>query len=58
MKLRKIATLVVNLIGGAFVVSIGLLMLPIYLAIPWIIFNLGLWIIAPISLLWANEKEK
>jgi len=57
MNIRKLVTIVSSLIGGTVVISVGLVMLPLHLAVPWVFFNIWLWIVAPVSLLWAAHRE-
>ena len=58
MNLRKAITIVIDLVAGFSIAVIGVLMLPTYLAIPWVVFNVYMWTVAPITLLWAIQKEK
>ena len=57
MKMRKVATIVVDTSAGFIVVLTGLEMLPFPLNIIWAIFNAWLWIASPALILWAKNKE-
>ena len=57
MKMRKVATIVVDTSAGFIVVLTGLEMLPFPLNIIWGIFNVWLWIASPVLILWAKNKE-
>lgn len=58
LKIEKIITIIIDLVLGSVVVAIGLMMLPFPLNMVWIIFNLWIWIVAPLTLLWAKKKTE
>jgi hypothetical protein len=57
MGVKKIVTIVVDVLAGFTVVLVGLGMLSFPLNIIWGLFNAWLWIVTPTAILWAKNKE-
>ena len=57
MEANRIAIIVANVSAGFIVVLMGFEMLPFPLNIIWVVFNLWLWIVFPIVIVWAKNKE-
>jgi hypothetical protein len=58
MEANRIAITVANVSAGFIVVLMGFEMLPFPLNTIWVVFNLWLWIVLPIVILWAKNKER
>jgi len=58
MEANRIAIIVANVSAGFIVVLMGFEMLPFPLNTIWVVFNLWLWIVLPIVILWAKNKER
>jgi CRISPR/Cas system CMR subunit Cmr4 (Cas7 group RAMP superfamily) len=56
-KMRKAATIVVDVSAGFVVTLTGLEILQFPLNVIWGIFNAWLWIASPALILWAKNKE-
>jgi len=57
MNIWKLLTIAVDVTLGFFVTGIMILMLPMYLAIPFGLWSAWMWCAAPLLLLWAKKKE-
>jgi len=57
MEAKRIATIVVDASAGFVVVLTGLEMLLFPWNMIWVFFNVLLWIVSPIAILWAKNKE-
>jgi len=57
MEAKRIAIIVVDASAGFVVVLTGLEMLLFPWNMIWVFFNVLLWIVCPIAILWAKNKE-
>jgi fatty acid desaturase len=58
MRLLKLLTIIISYLLGFYVTLTGLAMIPEPLAVPWIVFNLWLFLVAPVAVIWVDRNER
>ncbi len=57
MRAEKLALIIADVSAGFMVVLMGFQMLTFPFNMIWVIFNLWLWVVFPIVILWSKKKE-